>query len=73
MKALLFFLCVVFILRINVTLPIYFYLDLKHMWSLTAFGEGGKMDRVLVMQAVGNAALKVNSIEKSMSFSFSFQ
>ena len=31
------------------------------------------MDKVLVMLAAGNAARKVNSIQKTMSFSFSSQ
>ena len=76
-------LCVVF--RINVILSIYFNLDLKYTWTLTPkwivfiflnlwkLGEGGKMDKVLVMLAAGNAARKVNSIQKTMSFSFSSQ
>jgi len=74
----------VFFLRINVTLSIYFYLDLKYARTLTPkwivfiflnlwkLGEGGKMDKVLVMLAAGNAARKVNSIQKNTSFSFSF-
>ena len=78
-------LCVVFILRINVILSIYFYLDLKYTRTLTPkwivfiflnlwkLGEGGKMDKVLVMLAAGNAARTVNSIKKTMSFSFSSQ
>ena len=41
-----------------------------NFWKL---GEGGKMDKVLVMLAAGNAARKVNSIQKTMSFSFSSQ
>ena len=76
-------LCVVF--RINVILSIYFYLDLKYTRTLTPkwivfiflilwkLGEGGKMDKVLVMLAAGNAARKVNSIQKTMTFSFSSQ
>ena len=76
-------LCVVF--RINVILSIYFNLDLKYTRTLTPkwivfiflnlwkLGEGGKMDKVLVMLAAGNAARKVNSIQKTMSFSFSSQ
>ena len=75
--------CVVF--RINVILSIYFYLDLKYTRTLTPkwivfiflnlwkLGEGGKMDKVLVMLAAGNAARQVNSIQKTMSFSFSSQ
>ena len=74
-----------FIVRINVTLSIYFYLDLKYARTLTPkwivfiflnlwkLGEGGKMDKVLVMLAAGNAARTVNSIQKTMSFSFSSQ
>ena len=73
------------IVRINVILSIYFYLDLKYARTLTPkwivfiflnlwkLGEGGKMDKVLVMLAAGNAARKVNSIQKTMSFSFSSQ
>jgi len=41
-----------------------------NLWKL---GEGGKMDKVLVMLAAGNAARKVNSIQKTMSFSLSSQ
>ena len=74
-----------FILRINVILSIYFYLDLKYTQTLTPkwivfiflkfwkLGEGGKMDKMLVMLAAGNAARQVKSIQKTMSFSFSSQ
>ena len=79
------YLCVVVIVRINVILYFYFYLFLEYMRTLTPkwivfhflnfwkLGEGGKMDKVLVMLAAGNAARKVNSIQKTMSFSFSSQ
>ena len=77
------YLCVVIIVRINVTLSIYFYLDLKYTRTLTPkwivfnflnfwkLGEGGKMNKVLGMLEAGNAACQANCINKTMSFSFS--
>ena len=76
------FLCAVFILRINVFFSVYFYLDWKYTRTLTPkwivfifinfwkLGEGGKMDKVLVMLAAGNAAQKVNSIKKKWALVF---